>query len=496
MKRQLLIQTFLLGVLIVSLSSSTLQKRLNVPFEYNRIESPSVPDFLVDITDFGAQANDTIRDDEALANALQLCKEKGGGTVVIKGGLFYTGPIELTSNICLRIEKGSELKFSNNKKDYLPAVFTRWEGIECYNYRPMIYVKDAQNVILTGEGRITGNGEKWWKDASRQIETLTELYDRVMDGVPVSKRIMASEDKESFLRPALIQFINCKNIEVSNLSITSGPMWTNHFIYCENLLVKGLDVKTEGRNNDGVIPDACKNVWINNCTFNTGDDCIVIKSGLNEDGWRVGKASENIVISNCKGFGGHGGIAIGSEMSGGVKNVYVTNCSFQDVETGIRIKSMKGRGGYVRNVFLENIDFENIKLDAIKVSMNYKSSSIPPRSDSMPVFEGISLKNIKCRKAGFAITMRGYKAQYIKDVSFEDLDINATVGVYASNIENITLNNVKVKVEKSNPWIGENIRELTSENLVINSKDGTAIKFIGDVEQVFINGEKYSSSDI
>jgi polygalacturonase len=462
------------------------------PFEFTPPAPIDFPGKRYSITDYNAVAGDSIRDDKAIEAAINDCHKHGGGIVEVPVGRFLTGPITLRSNVNLFLAPGSELSFSNHKQDYLPAVFTRWEGMECMNYHPLIYARDCENIAISGFGQLTGNGESWWPDAHKQKETLTLLYDMVSNGTKPEKRILATKKKESFLRPSFIQFMNCRNVEVSSVSIINGPMWTVHFVYCEDVLVHDLYISARGRNNDGVIPDASKNVWINNCYFSTGDDCVSIKSGLNEDGWRVGKASENIVVQNCVTNDGHGGVVIGSEMSGGVRNVFVQNCTFNNMETGIRIKSMRGRGGYVKNIFIEDIDMNNIKLDAIKISMNYRSSSIEPRTTQPPVYKNIRFKDITCVNAGYAISIKGLPEQKIEELYFENVKIHANTGVYIGEANGIYIDRLNLQLTDNTPFIVNNSRKITLDSILIRSPETIFYKIMGkETEHIVFRKEEF-----
>ena len=252
------------------------------------------------ITDFGAKDGKENNNQKAIQQAIDECNKNGGGKVIIPEGIWGTSYLNLKSNVNLHLEENAILFFLDNINLYSKPTFTRWEGIECMNYHPPIYANGVSNVIISGKGKIDGNGKNWWKFKRTQKKTLSLLYDQVMSGVTPKNRNCLNYEGGSHLRPALIQFINSKNIQIKDIHVGSGPMWTVHFVYCENVIAQKLNVITKGVNNDGIIPDASKKVLIDGCYFSTGDDCIVIKSGLNEDGWRVNKTSERIIIKNCK----------------------------------------------------------------------------------------------------------------------------------------------------------------------------------------------------
>lgn len=456
----------------------------NTPWGVQIFDEPIFPTASFLITDFGAKPDPGYNNQAAIQAAIEACHHKGGGTVVIPGGKWETSYLELRSNVNLSLAKDAVLFFSDDIDLYNVPTFTRWEGIECMNYHPLLYAKDAQNIGITGAGRIDGNGKNWWAfGKGHQIETLTNLYDQVQSGVPPEERNCLAYAPTSYLRPSLIQAINCKNVLVEGIEVGSGPMWTIHFIYCENVIARNLKVITNGVNNDGITPDACNGVLIDNCYFSTGDDCIVIKSGLNEDGWRVGKPSENIVIKNCKTNHGHGGVVIGSEMSGGVRNVYAHDCDFSHTERGLRFKSMKGRGGVIENLWFENIQMDSIIHEAIQINMHYGASSIEPRSQEPPVFKNFHFRNIRSSYAETAIRMNGIDDQYIDSISFSDLTMKSRYGVIITNAQNCILDSVNIRSDVD-PVRITNARNVRFSNSRYDAPVDTMVVLNGNTEDI------------
>ncbi len=403
------------------------------------------------ITNYGAKTGSSINNQNAIQAAIDDCSAKKGGSVIILEGVWETSFISLKSNVNLHLEKGAVLRFIDDFELYKVPTFTRWEGIECMNYHPLIYAKDASNIAITGEGIIDGNGEKWWKLREHQIESLSKLYDEVQANTAPEKRNCLGFKPTSYLRPSLIQTINCKNVWVEGVEIHSGPMWTVHFVYSENVVAKKLKIITTGSNNDGITPDACKKVLIDNCTFSTGDDCIVIKSGLNEDGWRVGKASERIIIKNCHTKTGHGGVVIGSEMSGGVKNVYAHDCDFSGTLIGVRVKSMKGRGGIVENLWFKDIRMDSIKQEAIRINMHYGASSIAPRTTKLPVFRNFHFENINTSFSRTCIQIKGIPEQKIENLTFKNIKMKGESGVTMENANNCNFESALIESVSTQP---------------------------------------------
>lgn len=408
---------------------------IHAPFAMASLERPKIPEGVFDIRRFGAIADGTTKATDAFRQAIAEATRHGGGTVLVPAGVWLTGPIHLASNINLHVAEGAELRFSQDFADYLPPVLTRWEGQELYGYSPLIYARDCRNVAITGKGKLDGQGAAWWPWKKTQKEAAAKLYELASSGVPTEQRVLASEGG---LRPSFIQTLNCQNVLIEGVTLTSGPFWTIHPVYSENVIVRRVTVQTTGPNNDGCDPDSSKNVLIEDSWFSTGDDCVVIKSGLNEDGWRVGKPSENIVVRRLHGEAGHGGVVVGSEMSGGVKNVWVTDSEFVGTDRGLRIKSMRGRGGSVENVFYEHVRHQDIRLMVVEITSFYATSTLPPRSAKPPTLQNIHIKNITARGAKQAIDIVGLPEQPVRNVTFEDVDIVAENGLRCVDCANVS----------------------------------------------------------
>ncbi|MCL3779298.1 glycoside hydrolase family 28 protein [Prolixibacteraceae bacterium JC049] len=400
------------------------------------------------ITDFGAKPEAEYNNQKHIQSAIDQCNKAGGGKVIVPAGTWLTGFLDMKSNVNLHLKAGATLLFSNKIEDYMVPTFTRWEGFECMNYHPLIYARNCQNIAISGKGKINGNGSAWWFMKKKQHMTLPTLYQQILDGVTPEKRNLLAYEHQSMLRPALIQFVGCKNILLKDFEVTSGPMWTVHMVYGENVIAQNIRVVTKGANNDGIIPDSCNKVLIDNCYFSTGDDCIVIKSGLNEDGWRVGKPSQHIVIKNCNTNHGHGGVVIGSEMSGGVNHVYAHDCNFSNTDRGLRIKSRIGRGGVIENLWFENITMNNIKNEAIKLNMHYGASSITPKSDKKPVFRNFYFKNIYSENSKHALHAKGISDQLIANMSFENMQLSSKYGMTIINAEKFNFKNISLKTKE------------------------------------------------
>lgn len=367
----------------------------------------------------------------------------GGGVVVVPKGRWESGPIHLYSNIHLQLEDGAVISFSSRPEDYLPVVFTRWEGMECYNYSPLIYARDCENISITGGGTLLGNGEAWWHWKKLQQEAADRLCYAQSDGIPVEQRVFGTV--EAALRPSFIQTICCKNVLFQGFTIKDGPQWTIHPVYCEDVTVRNVTVSTHGPNTDGLNPDSCKGVLIERCTFDTGDDCIAVNSGMNEDGWRVNRPCENIEIRDCVMSGGHGAVVIGSAVSGGVRNVYAHHCRIRGTMQGIRIKSMRGRGGYVEDVTFSHMEMENVTDQAIQINMFYEFSTVTPRTEVPSRCRNISIRDIRGSSAGTGIQIRGLPEYRLKDITLEDIHLDAPDAFVCSDVESITMKDIGQK---------------------------------------------------
>lgn len=417
-----------------------------VPLILKNISAPEFPDRTFNIADYGAKPDVTYNSLPAILKAINECNRQGGGKVLIpKGTYFIKGPIILKSHVNLHLEEGARLEFSTEPKDYLPMVLTKWEGTECFNYTPFIYSYQCVNVALTGKGEISGNGAAvfdTWK--AKEKPAMDRLRRMGNDSVPVYERVFG---EGWYLRPCMIQFFGCKNVLVEGVRIYDSPFWIIHPVYCDNVIVRDVYIDSNNYNNDGCDPESSTNVLIENVDFNVGDDGIAIKSGRDQDGWRVGQATENVIIRNC--HFARWAITIGSEMSGGVRNVFIEDCKIDSCRNGIYFKSNLDRGGFFENLYMRNIEADVCKWGMVNFRTDYHGY----RGGNYPTqFRNITIENIKCNRVDSVAIMAN--------------------GVPEAKLYNITLRNIEVK-EAPKATQMKNVVNLVLDNVVVNGKQIT-----------------------
>jgi polygalacturonase len=412
-----------------------------VPFEMIFPDAPVFPPHQVHIADHGATGDGRTPATAAFAKAIAACAAAGGGRVVVPAGRWLTGAIHLKTNVNLHLEAGATIVFSEDPADYLPAVWVRWAGFECMNYSPLVYARDAENIAITGRGTLDGRGAGWWHWARRQTATATRLYKMTVDEVPVAQRVFATPDDG--LRPDFVQWMNCRNVLIEGVTFLSGPFWTVHPTYCDGVILRGVTIRTAGPNTDGIDVDSCRNVLIEDCELITGDDCIVLKSGLNEEGRRIGRPTENVVIRRCTLRNGHGGVTIGSEMSGGVRNVLVQDCDFIGTNIGVRFKSARGRGGVVENIWMRDLRMTNIAGAAISLTTSYRAW-FGSEQGLAPVFRHISFERVDIHGAVAAVAIDGLPEQPIASIAFRHLQAVARREMRITDARAITFEDITV----------------------------------------------------
>ena len=435
--------------------------------EYKRIEQsiqlPKIAERQFLITSFGAKTTATAaQNQKAINRVISLVSKKGGGKVIIPKGTWNTGAIELKSHVNLVLEEGATLHFAFEPKLY-PLVRTSWEGLACWNYSPCIYAYKATDIAITGKGPIDGGGnnDTFWQwngsprfgykegvtKESQKLGSRSKLLKMAEDGVPFDERKFGMGYG---LRPQLVNMVHCERILIKDVKMINSPFWVIHPLLSKNITVDGVYVWNEGPNGDGCDPEACENVLIQNCVFHTGDDCIAIKSGRNNDGRLWNQPSKNIIIRNCKMEDGHGGVVIGSEISGGCENVYAENCVMDSphLERILRIKTNNCRGGQVQNINMRNVVVGQCKEAVVKINLDYERKEICYRGFE-PIVNNVNVENVTCQKSDYGVLIIGR---------------DSLENVYDINIKNCKFDGVVKEPVK----ITGKTRNVKFDNLVIN----------------------------
>ena len=461
----------------------------NLPFKMAEVKAPEIPDRDVNLKDFGAVGDGKTLCTEAFAKAIDNLSGKGGGRLIVPRGIWHTGPIVLKSNINLHLEKGAVILFAADESLY-PLISTSFEGLETRRCQSPLSANGATNIAITGKGAIDGNGQYWRplkraKVTDAQWKTFTgkggvfknsnlwfpsEGYAKGDAGADmnVPTNIKSEDDWNSikrFLRPVMVSLVNCKNVLLQGVIFQNSPAWNIHPLMCENIIIDDVLARNPAyaQNGDALDLESCKNALIVNSKFDAGDDGICIKSGKDADGRRRGRPCENVVVDGCTVFAGHGGFVVGSEMSGGVRNIMVTNCQFLGTDVGLRFKSTRGRGGIVENIFIDGVSMNDIKTDAITFNMYYGGKSvaemladgdkpnnidIKPVDETTPIFRNIDIRRVVCNGCGRAMEFNGLPEMPIDGITLTDIDIIARGDAEFANARNIKKTNVNIKVVK------------------------------------------------
>ncbi len=423
---------------------------VDAPFEMPTIHVPNFEDCpQFNIVDFGAKLGDKESNAFAIKKAIDKANASGCGTVVVPKGEWITKKIHLKSNVNLHIEKDAKLLFSEDPADYLPPVKTSWEGVECYNYSPLIYAYQCENVAITGQGTLEAKLDVWkiwYKRPPAHMESLKRLYFMAAENVPVEERQMIENDAN--LRPHFIQFNRSKNILIEGINIKNSPFWTLHPYLSESVTIRKVNVLALGHNNDGVDPEMSQNVLIEDCVFDQGDDAIAIKSGRNQDAWRLNTPSKNIVMRNCLMKNGHQLVAIGSELSGGVENVYVHDCEVEDKAKMFHlayIKTNERRGGFVNNIYIQNINAGGLDKGVLGIETDvlYQWRHLVPTIEvkKTPI-RNIHLENIRAKASDYISLIHGDANLPVEHVSLKNVTVDSvrTSNHFHQNVLNFNFN--------------------------------------------------------
>jgi polygalacturonase len=400
---------------------------VKAPFGSVRIKVPNFSKCIqINITELGAVPGDKEKTSLAIATAIDKASKAGGGVVVIPAGEWLTRKVHLKSNVNLHLNKGAVLLFSEDPTDYLPAVHSTWEGMECMNYSPLIYAYECKNIAITGEGEVKANmvvWQKWFARPSGHMESIKRLYNMAWYFTPVKDRQMVNDT--AHLRPQFIQFNRSENILLEGITITNSPFWTIHPYLAKNVVIRNVKVYAHGHNNDGVDPEMSQNVLIQDCTFDQGDDAIAIKSSRAPDGWRLKTPSKNIVIRNCTVKNGHQLVAIGSELAGGIENVFIDSCTVVDgakLSHLLFIKTNERMGGYVKNIYATNIQSGKIDLGVLGIETDvlYQWRTLMPTyTKRLTPIKNVFLENIKATDVKFVSRILGQKELPIENISLK-----------------------------------------------------------------------------
>ena len=483
------------------------------------------PKFKVDtinIKKFGAIADGITLNTKSINDAINACNKNGGGVVLIPGGMWLTGPIVLKSNVNLHINRDAVLQFTSDFTQY-PLVQGNWEGLPAFRNQSPLSADGAENIAITGTGIVDGFGDAWrmvkkdkltetqWK---KLIANGGVLSDDKKTWYPSQKSLLGNTVKEpgviksgitikdveaykDFLRPNLLVFSNCKKVLLEGVTFENSPAWCLHPLLCENLTVRNVYAKNPwyAQNGDGIDIESCKNVLVENSTFDVGDDGICIKSGRDEEGRKRGMPTQDAIIRNCVVYHAHGGFVIGSEMSGGAKNIFVSNCTFIGTDVGLRFKTTRGRGGIVEKIYVNDIAMKDILGEAILFDMYYMAKDpVPlagekreapkvemlPVTDATPQFRDFHVKNIVCYGAEKGIFIRGLPEMNIKNIELENLVLQSKIGVQCEEATDVSIKNLKLIAAETNPLINiQNSNNILFEKLSFNNAE-LLVNVVGD----------------
>lgn len=462
----------------------------NLPFKMERVARPVIPDMRVNVKDFGGVGDGVTLNTEAFAKAMKHLSDKGGGHLDVPAGIWLTGPIEILSNCDLHVTPNAVIIFDPDR-DLYPIIQTVFEGLDTRRCESPVHAEGARNISITGGGVLDGSGEAW-RMVKKSKLTDGEWRKLVASGGIVSRdgRIWYPDEGfekatmfsnmnvpsadlteeqwneiKSFLRPNMVSLRNCENVLLEDCSFQNSPCWNVHPLMCKNLIVNRVNIRNPyySQNGDAIDVDSCENVLITNSTFDAGDDGICIKSGKDADGRRRARPCKNLIVDNCTVFHGHGGFTVGSEMSGGVENIKVSNCRFLGTDVGLRFKSKRGRGGVVKNIYINDIYMKDILADAILFDLFYGGKSaveaaaekdetvnVPavPVDETTPEFRDIYISNVCCNGASRAMLFNGLPEMPVTNINVSDCTITADEGITLRNSQDITFKNVKCYPEK------------------------------------------------
>jgi len=482
-----------------------------IEFQMPRVQEPIIPANTVSITDFGAQTGGQFLCTQAFADAISAVSKKGGGRVIVPHGIWLTGPITLISNLEIHTETGSLIVFSTDKSLY-PLVETNFEGFDTWRCTSPVNGRNLENIAITGQGIIDGSGEAW-RSVKREKLTESQWKKLVATGglvsengktwypsqqfingekvaemnVPRNLKTKAEfEQIRDFLRPVMISLISCKKVLIDGPTFQNSPAWCIHPLMCEDFTMRNTTVRNPwfSQNGDGIDIESCKNSIIHDSNFDVGDDAICIKSGKDKEGRDRGKPNENLIVKNCIVYHGHGGVTVGSEMSGGVRNLHVSNCTFMGTDVGLRFKSNRGRGGVVENIYISDIEMINIPTQAISFNLYYSGRSasedieagdnssvekLLPVTEETPQFKNIFIHDVNCKGALQGIFLQGLPEMMLENIQLENIRMEADYGMICTDAKNVKIKNLTLKTKKTPAIELRNSADVTINGLEIQT---------------------------
>jgi len=437
------------------------------PFEMPKLDRPNIPSRYFNIRDFGASEMGLLKKNKctlSIQEAIKTAYESGGGIVVIPKGSWLTGPIHLKSNINLHLEEGAFVYFSEDKNDYLPVVLQRYEGVEAYNYSPLIYAYELRNVAITGKGILYGQGLHWWSFAKTQPRAIAT-------NVPLAKRDFGKGAGREGMRPNFAVFWKCTNVLVEGVTFVDGPMWNVHLVYTNKAIVRGITVRSlKTTNGNGIVIDSSSDILVEYNRLITGDDAVSLKSGYNKEGLDINIPTQNVVIRNFQAYDvrkGSGGVVFGSETSGGIRNVLVHDGSFERCDNGIRFKTERGRGNVVENIFIDHIQMKEIGDQAISFNTFYTG---PGKVGPSPQVRNISISNLNIDGALKAFELIGLPEKWLENIRLENIEIfNAKEGARLTRVKSLYMKNINIRSDER-AIIADDIYECHFDQLTLLNK--------------------------
>jgi hypothetical protein len=440
----------------------------------------------INVKSNGADATGKIKCTGLIKHLIDSISNSGGGTVYFPAGIYYTGPIVLRSNITLYVDAGATIEFSDEFDDYLPMVQTRWEELRVRNFISQIYAYQCENIAIRGDGHFKGNGQKWWEfwNSVKKGEQSSSKWQKIFkeENADLLLRNEYLHGKNAFLRPPMLLTYECRNVLIEGVSFSDPPFWTLVPTFSDNITIEGITIDNPGYspNTDGIDISSCTNVHISNSHISVGDDCIVIKSGRDEDGREANRPTENVTVTNCTMLKGHGGVVIGSEMSGNVKRIAISNCIFEGTDVGIRIKTMRGRGGIVEDIRVSNVLMYNMVKEGVIITMQYQPTDPELLSERTPTVRNVHLSGIIVRQAERAIAIYGLEEKDVSQVTFSDMQLIAKTGILIENASDISFHDIRMDVREGVPFEARDAKQLVCDRFKINTvlPGDTRIKLI------------------